>query len=204
LIKNVRFRLYPSLKTSNMDRYTLMSLHAMVNNQGGSGKAIAIQGICDTVEEYLGVHRDIFRRELVNNSAILDGALLMWQKKQNKVAQQFLNNEVTYEEVTEMDLHYVNLYYLYNEHVNEDVNEDVNDTPNVDSLPEEFVDFSHTKGVEEVTNNEEIIDDDQAYWDRYIALQNAQHKDDVAAYEAVMKAEYEYECDLERWRSYND
>ena len=181
-----------------MDRYTLMSLRAMVNNQGGSGKAIAIQGICDTVEEYLGVHREIFRRELVNNSAILDGALLMWQRKQNKVAQQFLNDEVTYEEVNEMDLHYVDLYYLYPEHtktpLNPHVNEDVNDTQNVDSLPEEFVE-----------TNEEIIDDDQAeYWDRYIALQNVQYEDDVAAYEAVMKAEYEYECDLERWRSYND
>ena len=108
-----------------MDEYTLMALRAVAHSQGKSGKAIAIQGICDMVEEYLGVNRDIFRRELVKNRSILDGALLMWQKKQKKTAQQFLDDDVTYEELTNMDLHYIDLYCLYpenrgswNDHIN--------------------------------------------------------------------------------------
>jgi hypothetical protein len=108
-----------------MDEYTLKALRTLANQPGKPGKALGIQGICDMVEEYLGVNRDIFRRELVKSRAILDGALLMWQKKQNKVAQQYLDDNVTYEEVTEMDLYYIDLYYLYpeptktlDEHVN--------------------------------------------------------------------------------------
>ena len=108
-----------------MNEYTLMALRAVANGQGKSGKAIAIQGICDMVEEYLGVNRDIFRRELVKSRAILDGALLMWQKKQKKVAQQYLDDDVSYEDLTDMDLHYIDLYYLYPENT-ETLNSHIN------------------------------------------------------------------------------
>ena len=145
-----------------------MSLRAMVNNRGVSGKAIAIQCICDMVEEYLGVHRDIFRRELVKSRAILDGALLMWQKKQNKVAQQYLDDEVTYDEVTEMDLHYVDLYYLYPEPAKKTLNQHMNEMTFVN--PFEL--------------NEEMTEEDQVYWDEQIALQEEQYAADEAEYNA--------------------
>jgi len=104
-----------NLGSRMMDEYTVKALRTLANHPGKPGKALGIQGICDMVEEYLGVNRDIFRRELVKSRAILDGALLMWQKKQNKVAEQYLNDEVTYEELTDMDLYYIDLYYLYPE-----------------------------------------------------------------------------------------
>jgi hypothetical protein len=96
-----------------MDEYTLLALRSLANHAGIPGKALGIRGICDMVEEYLGVNRDIFRRELVKSHAILDGALLMWQKKQNKIAQKYLNDEIDYEELTNMDLYYIDLCYLY-------------------------------------------------------------------------------------------
>ena len=171
-----------------MDRYTLMSLRAMVNNRGVSGKAIAIQCICDMVEEYLGVHRDIFRRELVKSRAILDGALLMWQKKQNKVAQQYLDDEVTYDEVTEMDLHYVDLYYLYPEPAKKTLNQHMNEMTFVN--PFEL--------------NEEMTDEEQAYWDQQIALQEEQYAADEAEYNAYLEEEHKRECEMEYWSSYYD
>lgn len=160
----------------------------MVNNQGVSGKAIAIQGICDMVEEYLGVHRDIFRRELVKSRAILDGALLMWQKKQNKVAQQYLDDEVTYDEVTEMDLHYVDLYYLYPEPVKKTFNQHINDMT----------------FVSQYDIMEEVNEDDQAYWDQQIALQEEQYAADEAEYDAYLEEEHKRDCEMEYWSSYHD
>ena len=165
-----------------------MSLRAMVNNRGVSGKAIAIQGICDMVEEYLGVHRDIFRRELVKSRAILDGALLMWQKKQNKVAQQYLDDEVTYDEVTEMDLHYVDLYYLYPEPAKKTLNQHMNEMTFVN--PFEL--------------NEEMTEEDQVYWDEQIALQEEQYAADEAEYNAYLEEEHKRECEMEYWSSYYD
>ena len=111
---------------TTMDKFTLMALRAMVNNQGSTGKAIAIQGICDMVEEYLGVHRDIFQRELVKNNTILDGALLMWQKKQNKTAIKYIDDDVTYENIVEIDLFYISLYYLYPKHEIKTLNQHMN------------------------------------------------------------------------------
>jgi len=98
---------------TTMNEFTLMALRAMANNQGASGKAIAVQGICDMVEEYLGVHREIFHKEIVKSNSILDGALLMWQKKQKKVAIQYFNEFASYEDITEMDTYFVEMYYLY-------------------------------------------------------------------------------------------
>lgn len=169
-----------------------MSLRAMVNNQGVSGKAMAIQGICDMVEEYLGVYRDIFRREFVKSSAILDGALLMWQKKQKKVAQLYLDNEVTFEDVTEMDLHYIDLYYLYPEPAKKTLNQHMNDMTFVNpfELNEE--------------NNEEMNEGDQAYWDQQIALQEEQYAADEAEYNAYLEEEHKRDCEMEYWSSYYD
>jgi len=173
-----------------MDRYTLMSLRAMVNNPGGSGKAMAIQGICDMVEEYLGVYRDIFRREFVKSRAILDGALLMWQKKQKKVAQLYLDDEVTFEDVTEMDLHYIDLYYLYPEPAKKTLNQHMNDMTFVNQY--------------DVDMNVEMNEGDQAYWDQQIALQEEQYAADEAAYDAYLEEEYKRDCEMEYWSSYYD
>lgn len=99
---------------TTMNKFTLMALRAIANNQGVSGKAIAIQGICDMVEEYLGVHREIFHKEIVKSNSILDGALLMWQKKQKKVSLQYLYYEnASYEDITEIDTYFIDMYYLY-------------------------------------------------------------------------------------------
>ena len=174
-----------------MEKYTLMSLRAMVHNQGVSGKAIAIQGICDMVEEYLGVYRDIFRRELVKSRAILDGALLMWQKKQNKIAQQYLNDAVSYEEVTEMDLHYIDLYYLYPKPVKKTFVQHMNEMT--------FVIHNDTN-LEEVDMNE----DEQAHWDQQIALQEEQYAVDLEEHEAYMEEEHKRDCEMEYWSSYRD
>jgi len=168
-----------------MDRYTLKSLRAIVNNPGVSGKAMAIQGICDMVEEYLGVYRDIFRREFVKSRAILDGALLMWQKKQKKVAQLYLDDEVTFEDVTEMDLHYIDLYYLYPEPAKKTLNQHMNDMTFVNQY--------------DVDMNVEMNEGDQAYWDQQIALQEEQYAADEAEYEAYLEEEHKYECYMEMW-----
>jgi hypothetical protein len=169
-----------------------MSLRAMVNNPGVSGKAIAIQGICDMVEEYLGVYRDIFRREFVKSRAILDGALLMWQKKQKKVAQLYLDDEVTFEDVTEMDLHYIDLYYLYPEPAKKTLNQHMNDMTFVNpfELNEE--------------NNEEMTEEEQVYWDEQIALQPEQYAADEAEYAAYLEEENKRDCEMEYWSSYYD
>lgn len=179
-----------------MDRYTLTSLRAIVNNQGASGKTMAIQGICDMVEEYLGVHREIFRRELVKSHAILDGALLMWQKKQKKVAKQYLDDEVTFEDVTEMDLHYIDLYYLYSEPSKKTLNQHMNDMTFVNPV----------ENNEEMTeeNNEEMTEEEQAYWDQQILLQTEQYAADEAEYEAYLDEEENYEVELEYFKSFAD
>ena len=62
---------------TTMSKDTIMALKEMMNHRGVAGKVMAIQGISDMVEEYVGVHRDIFRRELVQSGAIKHGALLM-------------------------------------------------------------------------------------------------------------------------------
>ena len=161
----------------------------MVNNQGASGKAIAIPGICDMVEEYLGVYRDIFRREFVKSRAILDGALLMWQKKQNKVAQQYLDDEITFDDVTEMDLHYIDLYYLYPEPAEKTLNQHMNDMTFVNQY--------------DVDMNVEMNEGDQAYWDQQIALQEEQYAADEAAYDAYLDEQEKYEVELEYFSSFD-
>jgi hypothetical protein len=100
-----------------MSQFTLMALRAMATNPDISGNAMRIQGISDMVEEYLGVNRDIFRREFVKTHAIRDGALLMWQKKQYIVAQQYNENDSdeNYEKLTEVDMYYIDLYDLYHD-----------------------------------------------------------------------------------------
>ena len=72
-----------------MSKDTIMALKEMMNHRGVAGKVMAIQGISDMVEEeYVGVHRDIFRRELVESGAIKRGALLMLIKTINTLNQQ--------------------------------------------------------------------------------------------------------------------
>lgn len=100
-----------------MSQFTLMALRAVAQNRNGSGNAMSIQGIRDMVEEFLGVNRDIFRREFVKTHAIRDGALLMWQKRQRMVAQQYSDDDSdeNYERLTEVDMFYIDLYDLYND-----------------------------------------------------------------------------------------
>ena len=104
---------------TTMSKDTIMALKEMMNHRGVAGKVMAIQGICDMVEEYVGVHRDIFRRELVQSGAIKHGALLMLIKTINTTNQQPLEltaEEEAYYEMcaandaehnAEMDAHYL-------------------------------------------------------------------------------------------------
>jgi len=96
-----------------MNKYTLMALRAVANRPGKAGGVLAIQGIRDMVEEYLGVHREIFRRELVKNLAILNGAFLMCQKRLDRLNERYMKNEATYEEVYDTDLQFMDMYDLY-------------------------------------------------------------------------------------------
>lgn len=103
-----------------MSNFTLMAFRAMSANPDISGNAMQIQGISDMVEEYLGVNRDIFRKEFVKTNAIRDGALRMWQKRQRAVAQQYMadDTESNYEKLTEVDMYYIDLYDLYHDKFN--------------------------------------------------------------------------------------
>jgi len=96
-----------------MNEYTLMALRAVANRSGKAGDVLAIQGIRDMVEEYLGVHREIFSRELVKNLAILNGAFLMCQKRLDRLNERYMKNEATYEEVYDTDLQFMDMYDLY-------------------------------------------------------------------------------------------
>jgi hypothetical protein len=96
-----------------MDEYTLMALRAVANHSGKAGDVLAIQGIRDMVEEYLGVHREIFSRELVKNLAILDGAFLMCQKRRERLNERYMKNQATYEDVYDTDLQFMEMYDLY-------------------------------------------------------------------------------------------
>jgi hypothetical protein len=74
-------------------------------------------------------NRDIFRKTLVHSRAIVDGAVLMWQKKQHVVASQYISDDsmANYYALSETDLYFVDLYDVchdifnectYNEHIN--------------------------------------------------------------------------------------
>lgn len=98
-----------------MSHQVLKALSTVAQHEGLAGKVFSIKGIQDMVEEYLGVHRDIFRKDLVKTFAILDGAFLMWQKKQHVTAEKYMNDadSITYDMVTSVDFHYLTMYSLY-------------------------------------------------------------------------------------------
>lgn len=101
-----------------MSEYTLIvnALRDVSQQQGATalaiGKALQIQGISDMVEEFVGMNRDIFRKECVHNRAIVEGARRMWNLKQRVVAYRYLADEATFAELSEMDAYFIDLYYV--------------------------------------------------------------------------------------------
>ena len=94
------------------------------------GQVMSIQGIRDLVEEYLGEHRDIFRKNLVHSKAIFEGAMMIWEKKQHSKCAIYMANISmdNFDAMVEVDMHFIDLYevrcgdnfynkYTYNQHV---------------------------------------------------------------------------------------
>ena len=94
----------------------ILALRAVSYNRGVTGKTIGMLGICDTIEEYLGVDREKFVKEIVKTNVILDGAIKMWHKIVNKVNMMHYNaNNISYDEMVTYDSYYMELYDLYGE-----------------------------------------------------------------------------------------
>ena len=92
------------------------------------GQVMGIQGIRDLVEEYLGEHRDIFRKEMVHRHAIFEGAMNMWEKKQHAMADRYVADDSSdnFDALMEVELHFIDLYEVrhgyhdectYNQHI---------------------------------------------------------------------------------------
>ena len=97
------------------------------------GKVMGIQGIRDILDEYLGENRDIFRKELVHTGAIYEGCKAMWEKKQNAMADRYLenesfNNDEAAKAFIDVELYFIDLYEVrygdefydeatYNQHI---------------------------------------------------------------------------------------
>ena len=96
-----------------MSEYTLIVNELRTQESGSSGKALQIQGICDMVEEFAGVGRAIFQKEMVHSRAIVDGAHVMWLKKQKAVAQRYLANQASYKDFQEIEAYFITLYELF-------------------------------------------------------------------------------------------
>lgn len=112
----------PDLVVEGMSEYMMIvnALRDASQMSGNTGKALQIQGICDMVEEFAGASRDIFRREMVHNRAIVEGAHRMWTLKQRVTAFRYLEDKATYEELSEMDTYFLDLYYVYHATYEED------------------------------------------------------------------------------------
>ena len=96
-----------------MSEYMLIVNELRTQESGSSGKALQIQGICDMVEEFAGVGRAIFQKEMVHSRAIVDGAHVMWLKKQKAVAQRYLANQASYKDFQEIEAYFITLYELF-------------------------------------------------------------------------------------------
>lgn len=93
----------------------ILALRSVAQNKGNTGKTISIQGICDIMEEFLGVDREKFKREIVQGNVILDAAIEMWHKKVRKAnIMHHRENVISYDEMREYDEFYMDSYDLYN------------------------------------------------------------------------------------------
>ena len=92
----------------------ILALRAVSDNRGVTGKTFSMLGICDMVEEFLGVDREKFMKEIVKTNVILDGAIKMWHKIDNKVnMMHYISNMVSYDEMVTYDSYYMDMYDLY-------------------------------------------------------------------------------------------
>ena len=94
----------------------ILALRAVSENRGITGKTLGMLGICDMVEEYLGVDREKFVKEIVKTNVILDAAIEMWHKKNRKTSKMHYNDHaVSYDEMNAHDLYYIEMFDLYGE-----------------------------------------------------------------------------------------
>lgn len=91
----------------------IQALRTVSYNRGITGKTLSIQGVCDMVEEYLGVDREKFVKEIVKTNAILDAAITMWHKKERKTRSMHYTEQVgSYDDLLHMETFYTDLYDL--------------------------------------------------------------------------------------------
>ena len=96
-----------NLKNQKVENLLILALRAVSENRGITGKTLGIQGVCDMVEEFLGVDREKFVKEIVKTNAILDAAITMWHQKERKARNMFY-----------MESFYTDLYDLCDDGVN--------------------------------------------------------------------------------------
>jgi hypothetical protein len=94
------------------------SLRGVTDHRNIAGNTLNILGICDMVEEYWGVDRETFVKEIGKTRVILDAAIEMWHKKEYKMAEKHYKEQAsTYDEMVDMSRFYVGLYDLCNDGV---------------------------------------------------------------------------------------
>jgi hypothetical protein len=70
------------------------------------------------VEEYLGVDREKFVKEIVKTHAILDAAINMWYKKERNACDMYVRGDIgLHDEMMNMDEFYIGMFDLYTDGV---------------------------------------------------------------------------------------
>ena len=98
----------------------ILALRGVADHRNIAGNTLSILGICGMVEEYLGVDRETFVKEIGKTRVILDAAIEMWHKKEYKMAEKHYKDQpgaVSYDELVDMSRFYVGLYDLCNDGV---------------------------------------------------------------------------------------
>ena len=96
----------------------IQALRTVSENRGITGKTLGIQGVCDMVEEFLGVDREKFVKEIVKTNAILDAAIHMWYKKERNACDMYVRGEIGFHhEMMNMDEFYIGMFDLYTDGV---------------------------------------------------------------------------------------
>ena len=108
-----------NLKNQKVENLLILALRAVSENRGITGKTLGIQGVCDMVEEFLGVDREKFVKEIVKTNAILDAAITMWHQKERKARNMFYMEHIgSYDDLLHMESFYTDLYDLCDDGVN--------------------------------------------------------------------------------------
>ena len=152
----------------------ILALRAVSYNRGVTGKTIGMLGICDMVEEYLGVDREKFVKDIVKTNVILDAAIEMWHKKERKACDMhYIEHIGSYADLMNMDQFYVDLYDLYNDGVHK-------------TYKKKFQEYAFYRSnytiynmTEEEDENENLyMQHEEAAYDAYMNEPYGSHEDD--------------------------